>query len=426
MIDGAGGGTSPLVGGASRLIVTALVLFAVAAFSVLATLVHVGHISVSVGVSAVSTPVTSLSSADGSRGAQSYAHNSTRSMKPWMNERGWRSKERGKTKKGMEGMESRKAGRERRKQRRRREKVALGGDRTARSDRLQDINVSKVSVHTERSHPLPTTVYGHVHIARTGGSTVNRMLSKKYQRVCGNKGYSLPELTDKVDQARRARREKRKNDMDPKSKLKGLGKVMEEIGFQDCDYISHETGWEFWQALRGKVKVGRPIELHVPCRDPVDHLMSLCNFYDYSLLCEGSEKEFMSGVRKCLTSHRGVEARFSNQLLKSPTLTVKCMDFKKQFTDYMDLMGARLEKKAEQQHQIVIQKNSHGRENRTECIWQHPNLMKKARKFMLTNFDYFSFCHRCIESEADIMRAKEKEIKSQRHLDGGKGKVARA
>ena len=305
---------------APRIIVTLVALVGVAALSLLAAMINsVGHVSVSVGVSvpAVDTPVTLVSSADGT---------------------------------------------------------------------------------SERSHRLPTTVYGHVHIARTGGSFVNRMLSQKYQRVCGNKGYSLPELTHKVDEVkqaqRRARKRNHKNAMIPKTKSKGLGQVMEEIGFQDCDYMSHETGWEFWQMLRGKVKVGSPIELHVPCRDPVDHLMSLCNFYDHSLRCEDGEEEFMSGVRKCL--HRGVEARFSNQLLKSPPLTVKCMDFKKQFTDYMDYMGARLEKKTEEEHQIVIKKNSHGRENRTECIWQHPDLMEKTRNFMTTNFDYFRFCNRCL------------------------------
>ena len=45
--------------------VTIVALFAVAAFSVLTTLVSVGRLSVSFGVSAVSTPVTLVSLADG-------------------------------------------------------------------------------------------------------------------------------------------------------------------------------------------------------------------------------------------------------------------------------------------------------------------------------------------------------------------------
>lgn len=237
---------------APRIIVTLVALVGVAALSMLAATINSeGRVSVSVGVPAVDTPVTLVSSADGT---------------------------------------------------------------------------------SERSHRLPTTVYGHVHIARTGGSFVNRMLSQKYQRVCGNKGYSLPELTDKVNevkQARRARKRNHKNAMIPKTKSKGLGQVMEEIGFQDCDYMSHETGWKFWQMIRGKVKVGSPIELHVPCRDPVDHLMSLCNFYDHSLRCEDGEEEFMSGVRKCL--HRGVEARFSNELLKQGLLSSLILSYDYQY-----------------------------------------------------------------------------------------------
>ena len=38
----------------------------------------------------------------------------------------------------------------------------------------------------QRSHRF----FGHVHIAKTGGTTLNGVLAMKYQRICGNKGYS--------------------------------------------------------------------------------------------------------------------------------------------------------------------------------------------------------------------------------------------
>ena len=150
------GGTSR---GASHVTVTIVVLFAVAAFSVLATLVSVGRLSVSVGVSAVSTPMTLVSLADDNsvrshrlqttstaakekglpssnhlgrgKAARAYAgkvaldvnHTATRpvrtarSMKKGMllsKERGRWSKERGKIKKEMWGTKGRKEDREER------------------------------------------------------------------------------------------------------------------------------------------------------------------------------------------------------------------------------------------------------------------------------------------------------------------------
>ena len=33
-------------------------------------------------------------------------------------------------------------------------------------------------------------IYGHVHMAKTGGSFVNGALALNYERVCGEKGYS--------------------------------------------------------------------------------------------------------------------------------------------------------------------------------------------------------------------------------------------
>ena len=72
-------------------------------------------------------------------------------------------------------------------------------------------------------------------------------------------------------------------------------------------------------------------------------------------------------------------------------------------------MGARLEKKkTKEEDKVVIRRNSHNRENRTECIWQHPDLMEKARNFMTTNFDYFRYCSRCIGSEDDLTRTTAK------------------
>lgn len=42
---------------------------------------------------------------------------------------------------------------------------------------------------TASLHHRPNLMYGHVHMAKTGGSSVNGILANKFERVCGNKGY---------------------------------------------------------------------------------------------------------------------------------------------------------------------------------------------------------------------------------------------
>ena len=85
-------------------------------------------------------------------------------------------------------------------------------------------------------------VYGHIHMAKTAGSTINGRLSLDFERVCGNKGYSF-------DSYRR----------------KGLGHSWDEFkkwGWEDCDYLSWETGWggeltwEFWKRLGTEMDLG--------------------------------------------------------------------------------------------------------------------------------------------------------------------------
>lgn len=34
------------------------------------------------------------------------------------------------------------------------------------------------------------TLYGHVHMAKTGGTSINGILANKFERVCGHKGES--------------------------------------------------------------------------------------------------------------------------------------------------------------------------------------------------------------------------------------------
>jgi len=50
--------------------------------------------------------------------------------------------------------------------------------------------------------------------------------------------------------------------------------LMDERGYEDCDYVSHEENFDFWKSFGTNET---PMELHVPCRDPIDHLSSMYN-----------------------------------------------------------------------------------------------------------------------------------------------------
>ena len=66
----------------------------------------------------------------------------------------------------------------------------------------------------------PQTVYAHVHVMRTGGSTLNHRMASHFDNVCGNKGYSLDYY-----QAVQAK----KRGLEPRL-TRSIPEVMDEIG----------------------------------------------------------------------------------------------------------------------------------------------------------------------------------------------------
>ena len=74
----------------------------------------------------------------------------------------------------------------------------------------------------------------------------------------------------------------------------GEGRVMpaemNHRGFEDCDWISHEINWQFWLSLP------RPLELHVPCRDISEHLLSIANHQNLQFECQADGKSEFNRV----------------------------------------------------------------------------------------------------------------------------------
>ena len=170
--------------------------------------------------------------------------------------------------------------------------------------------------------------------------------------------------------------------------------ISTEIGYHDCDYISEERSWKFWQNLTESF-VNIPIELHVPCRDPIDHLMSQCNHAGRRFNC--SSIDLLEETKSCLVAMD----RFNNTLLTVENMSVKCYAYELQFTDYMNYITPKLQVKRIQSD--YVHRDSNLPRNRAkECIWEDTQTMEKVKEF-LTTIDYYSFCDACLGSSDDLL-----------------------
>ena len=166
--------------------------------------------------------------------------------------------------------------------------------------------------------------------------------------------------------------------------------VMDEIGFEDCDYISLETRWQAWSNIS---KVW-PLELHVPCRDPLEHLMSQCNHVKKQFDCDSPDLK--EQVKKCIVTDK----RFHVRLKNVPNLTMKCFNAVP-VEPYLEYMDQYLQRKRLKTQYIHRSSNSH-RDRQQECIWKNEIVANAVLKILLSN-NYFRWCHECIGSNNDLL-----------------------
>ena len=176
-----------------------------------------------------------------------------------------------------------------------------------------EANKSHHSANLSSSQPdspyrRPPVVFGHMHVSKTGGTTLNGNLSVLFERVCGHRGYSYDAHQANMRFLENVEVNAPQNDSIAKA-FKGFSrvrvplKVREEIGFEDCDWISNaltrtaenpHSDWRFWGRFESW---DLPIELHVPCRNPVDHLLSQCNHRGVKFACSG---DVFKQARQCM------------------------------------------------------------------------------------------------------------------------------
>ncbi|KAL7559642.1 hypothetical protein ACA910_006240 [Epithemia clementina (nom. ined.)] len=284
-------------------------------------------------------------------------------------------------------------------------------------------------------------IYAHVHMAKTAGSTINGYLAAQYERVCGNKGYSydfyqynqrvhdqihsnetgsgldlqVEKLGDTNDTIRRAFGDIWNRGRVPQ-------KVVDEIGYENCDYISLELPWQEWSK---RFDASDNIELHVPCRDPLVHLLSNCNHRHINFNCQAPD--LIKVITKCFKYMDRFDVNLS-QILRNDSTTnsatyghsrFKCFDAIP-VEPYLDYMGQRLQRKRKPA-QYAHRSTNLKRNQQRECLLQPNNkaLAEQVEQLLLKHYDYFAWCQDCLQDprrnllyEDYQQKQTQKEIKA--------------
>lgn len=238
----------------------------------------------------------------------------------------------------------------------------------------------------------PNKLFGYVHIGKAGGTNLNSLFANVFERVCGNKGYSFESYKENEVAMH----------LGNGYPVGGFNvhDGMKSVGFEDCDYVANEVNYKFWiQNFGNESFHGVPMELHVPCRDRIDHVMSQCNYWKYSLDCAiTSDEDFFRTIEEeCFTF---VHQRYQHEL--QDHFDVKCFDVKKQFTTYARHMSQYLERKRFESVPFIPRLSNRPRNRTKECIWSRPDLREKLEKYLLENVPYYQFCEDCMGSDNDL------------------------
>ncbi|CAJ1937932.1 unnamed protein product [Cylindrotheca closterium] len=246
----------------------------------------------------------------------------------------------------------------------------------------------------------PDVVFAHIHMAKTAGTTLNGRFAALFERVCGHKGYSYDYYQYNERGIKRMNVTGR-NSIHVGAYKHNRGrvdpKVMDEIGYEDCDYISHETEVAWWGKLQHL-----PLEFHVPCREHVQHLMSMCNERRHLFDCEA--KDIKVEIERCKMF---TDTRFSDKLQEYSKLPLKCFN-PIPMEPYEEYMGNILQPKRMPVTNIVHRTTNQARPKTKECIFEPENkdLKNRVEKLLLEMYDYHRFCDTCAGSENDLLKQK--------------------
>ncbi|CAM9094820.1 unnamed protein product [Ectocarpus fasciculatus] len=246
---------------------------------------------------------------------------------------------------------------------------------------------------------------------QVAGTNLNGELAMHFENVCGSKGYSY----DAFEHNARVAKSKSKLLTAPLNDIystmtngecnRGNLRLsdMIEIGFEDCDYTCLEANWSAWVPIAEMFgSHNMALELHVPCREPIDHLMSQCNAQSKKFDCSLSGNAMLKQVDACVVK---VKDRFSEQLATTArNMHLKCFDSATSFTDYILYMDKKLQRK-QIEAEYVSRITGNPRERENECIWrdQYSKLKQSVKAHLQSKYDYYRYCGHCLGSKDDLL-----------------------
>lgn len=258
--------------------------------------------------------------------------------------------------------------------------------------------------------PKPRSViYGHVHMAKSAGTELNGMMALRFERICGHKGNSY----DAVGHNRRSKEWIRQHPgkvmgayeglpdlIQDKSPAYNRGRVpryiMNEVGYHDCDWISNEVDYRFWNKTATELEP-HSMELHVPCRGTIEYLLSMCNYGHTKFRCNTTDVP--GEIKQCLS----YMDRFRHGE-KHPNTTLKCFN-PIPMEPYIEYMSERLQPRRFVEPYIHRATNKK-RNKATECLLTDATLQAQVKEYLIENYPIFQFCDQCMGSENDLLAPK--------------------
>uniref|UniRef100_A0A7S4SBI0 Uncharacterized protein n=1 Tax=Ditylum brightwellii TaxID=49249 RepID=A0A7S4SBI0_9STRA len=249
-------------------------------------------------------------------------------------------------------------------------------------------NTTTTANHLRRnlSNNNKSLLYAHLHMAKTAGTELNQQMARSYRRVCGNKGFTAQLSFWFIKRTQ----------------------MFKRANYDDCSWLSSEEPVRFWDKLAGDSK--RPVELHVPCRDPVDHLMSTIKYMGGTFDCDdvaSSSSSNNNNMEAQIDKYmEWVKHRFTPRLYRHTNFHIKCFEHNR-IDAYVDVMGQHLERrrnKIQKEHFEVPRK--HG----DECIWRNGELKDYVNRYLLETYAYYNFCDQCMGSDRDILPAVQQTL----------------
>ena len=140
-----------------------------------------------------------------------------------------------------------------------------------------------------------------------------------------------------------------------------------------------------------------PVELHVPCRDPVDHFMSMCNLINEGkFTCPRDESKLRDEMKACGVNNGRFDLSMAEQF------STKCFNAL-EHEAYIDLMRSKLRERR-WKVKYPLEKRSRRLKER-ECIWEEANadVLERVSQILHEENHLVKFCDRCMGTNDDLL-----------------------